>query len=268
MNLSNPYESPSFDPRDSTAADEVVNDGAPSAQPGEGERWGWLHSGLLAISTGYVYWSFPGLRWRLEGWEFLRFEVLAVLAMLLTSGGVAAILLAAVRKWQRVPTFPVHFGHWLMLIAGTNTLAHQLNRWIPLQAMKAELHKDEQRELFSDPLAAVPTMQLAVSLAALIVPWLAIRFSPGEKNWQRFGLFWICFQVCQIALFYFEQTIHWLTLPLNLLLSGLMAGTFLLAVVSDLRRQRDQLHWIGIIWIVLTLFVLRILVPIAMLPLM
>jgi hypothetical protein len=175
--------------------------------------------------------------------------------------GIAAIGLLVLRRFQCRPSFPIQFGHWLLLMQGASWLAQfaypHLHRYVELQAL---YHPDGWTG-FVNVRIFLLTIYCLFWLPAVVVPALAVYYSKGQPVWQVLAglqsitMFWLGLQ----PFFGRDDAMIWIA---GAMLLGLITFVlFFAAAIYDVvqRQTRDQLHWTGIAFQVGVTLVLRLL---------
>lgn len=239
-----PYESPQVDPFDS--ADTDAEEQLPTAA---GEQLGVEHGLLFAVGVAVVVWLTPNVL-NSDWYQVIDWLTVALWLNILVSGaGIGAIGLAIVRRVQQVETFPVHFGHWLLLIIGTGSLASLAYSAIERQALRAMLRPKSEAELIQDIPAALSQLLFWLRMASVVVIALSFWHSRGQILWQRAAIFIALSQLWSLTLPSLGGTeTSWVYVGISLLLAIFSFLCQALAAGADLLRPqgRDVVHWIGI----------------------
>ncbi|QDU25168.1 hypothetical protein ETAA8_02300 [Anatilimnocola aggregata] len=248
--MHNPYESPGVGSFDEDPDDVAVP--AADDSPVVGEQIGPLHWKLCGVAALIVIALMPRLRHNLLG--LLSFEGLFhIVDALYGTVLVAAILLAIWRKRVGPPTFPVFFGHWILLIQGFGWLGRHVYALLDLYSFRSELRQRLSQtdqgpvgNFVGDNLAAINILMI---LLGSVVPLLAIWYSRGERLWQRYA--WVLvLNMWYIAAStqWVEDPNHWIPYSITNFLQSLMAICLIMAALQDVLKgkQRDSLHWLGV----------------------
>lgn len=230
----NPYESPQLDPLGEIPISNLPN----------GEQFCALHGALFVMALAIVGGT--------EAWRYdLTFltNYVAICRIGLAAFGVASLLLAAYRRCTGGITFPVHFGHWLLLCDGVAWIADQ-----PLQSRfylnyTPSSSDPELWELNPHPEDWILVLRSFFHIINWAMFIYAVRHCAHERNWR-----WYAWARIAYISWCILQTLFFST-GFLLLFAGLVSAVvivqtvgFVISVVQDIRQRahRDYLHWLGV----------------------
>jgi hypothetical protein len=246
-----PYESPQPEPANHRSVREHP----------QGEPLRIEHFVLYVAGVAVACWLNPIVYGRIASLHLHGLFTQHLLEPLLQGAGLAAIGLLVLRRFQRRPSFPTQFGHWLLLLQATWWLAETL--FTPLQRhveIQAVYHPDGWTQ-FVNPHVFLLTIYVLIWLVAAAVPVLAVFHSKGQSVWQAYAVA-LALNMIWMALrpfFGHDEAMIWISGAM--LLGFISFGLFFGATFRDgvLRQPRDQLHWTGIAFQVGVTLVLRLL---------
>ena len=239
----NPYESPQVEvspPREGEPLTELS---------AECNRLGVKH-GLLyllgvviaAAMNSLVRETIRHLSFPPEWWPLL-------VTVALDAAGIAGFLWLGWQSLSRSPAFPTSFGHWLLLIQGTNFVVDQVYLMF-YDSLIPRIVSGETPEVSPTVEFQVRAVYALLRIVAAVVPWLALIYSRKQTLWVRYGII-VLVGPLLAALWYF---IAWetteLAVGIQTALGFLSLLLLIIAAVRDLNhsQQLDQLHWTGIVF--------------------
>jgi di/tricarboxylate transporter len=238
-----PYESPRVDPY---ASGELADGDLLPPEPA-GERVTMLHGLLYVGGVGAAACLNEHVR---EAWQAGDFPwnwwPLAILVAL-DAAGLAALVLVIWRRVERRRSFPVQFGHWLLLALGVECLVVGIFPLIEYPFI-AGRELNEMGGLPPELEKRWRTIASLVCVLLVITPALAMVYCRSTKLWQCYAPLMIANALWLGVQYYLAWDQDPSAKTVTNVITFLRLLVFLIAAGSDVRHAagKDQIHWVGL----------------------
>jgi hypothetical protein len=235
----NPYEPPQLEQTQTELA---------QPQPADDGRLRAKHAFLYLFGVAIAAALDSSIRGAIQSFNFPLAWWPVLVTVAVDGVGIASLLWLGWQRVSRSPSFPRSFGHWLLLIQGTNIIANALflffyDRLIPPAVA------DDTWEVSPAVDFQVRAANACLWTAAAVVPFLAVRYNRQQSLWVRYGvvvLVTMLFSVLSYSVGWESGELR-TTIFTALGFIGLLC--LIVAAVRDFNhpQQFDQLHWVGVV---------------------